>query len=160
MFSLAKKKVSPRDILSSGLFNERDFYARFEKDLRHCKQEVIIESPYMTVRRASQLTPILKKLVKRGVRVTIHTRFPNHHDQLLRIQAWQAAKILKEHGIKVRYFNNYLHRKTAILDNRILWEGSLNILSQNNSQEIMRRIESEELTRQMVRFLGLKRFYW
>lgn len=51
-------------------------------------------------------------------------------------------------------------RKIAVIDGRILWEGSLNILSQGNSREVMRRIESEELTKQMVRFLGLHRFYF
>jgi len=161
MFSLLRHcKAAPDNLLSSRLYDEQTFYDAFMKDLKYCKQEVIIESPYMTTRRVTILSPTLKTLIKHGVKVTINTRHPNCHDKLLRIQAWTAMKTLRSIGIKVRFFNDYHHRKIAVIDNRILWEGSLNILSQCRSREIMRRIESEELTKQMVRFLQLKRFYW
>ncbi len=158
MFSL--RRVSPEGLLTSQLFDERTFYSSFIHDLKRAKNEVIIESPYMTTSRLACLEPILIRLIRKGVKVRVDTRFPGHHDELLRIQAWIVTKRLKQIGVKVRFFNDYQHRKIAVLDERILWEGSLNILSQSNSREVMRRIESEELTKQMIRFLGLKRFYW
>jgi hypothetical protein len=130
------------------------------KDLKYCQKEVIIESPYMTMPRVTTMVPLLRRLVSRGVRVSVNTRYPGHHDQLLRIQAWKATKVLKEAGVKVCFFNDFHHRKIAVLDGIILYEGSLNILSQCRSKEIMRRIESKELTKQMIQFLGLKRWYW
>jgi phosphatidylserine/phosphatidylglycerophosphate/cardiolipin synthase-like enzyme len=157
---LRRHSVSPNDLLTSRLYNELTFYPTFLQDLKRCQNEVIIESPYMTTNRAALITPILKRLVKQGVRVTINTRYPGHHDQLLRIQAWTVTKELKQIGVKVRFFNDYNHRKIAILDYNIFYEGSLNILSQCRSKEIMRRVESEQLTRQMIQFLRLKRFYW
>lgn len=160
MFNVTLRKTSPAGLLTSGLFDEKTFYDRFLRDLKHCKSEVIIESPYITTDRLAVLAPTLRKLVKKGVKIRVNTRYPGHHDELLRIQAWIVTKKLKEMGVKVTFFNDYHHRKIAVLDSRILYEGSLNILSQNNSREIMRRIESEELTKQMIRFLGLKRFCW
>jgi hypothetical protein len=50
------------------------------------------------------------------------------------------------------------HRKLAILDKKILWEGSLNILSQIYSREIMRRIDNQDLTLEMFNFLKFYRF--
>lgn len=155
-----RQTVPPTDLLTSALYDERTFYRAFIHDLKRCRSKVIIESPYMTTARVTVLLPILKKLVEKGVRVRINTRYPGHHDELLRIQAWLAAKELKKIGVKVRFFNDYNHRKIAILDDQILWEGSLNILSQSRSREIMRRIESERLSRQMVCFLKLHRLYW
>lgn len=158
MFSF--RKTPPQDLLTSKLFDDRTFYKSFICDLKNAKLEVIIESPYMTVTRLAVLMPILKKLIKKGVKVKVHTRYPGHHDEFMRIQAWVAIKSLKNIGVKVKFFNNYLHRKTAVIDEKILWEGSLNIFSQSNSREIMRRIESEQLTKQMMQFLGLKKYYW
>ena len=158
MFSL--RKQPSKDLLTSTLYDEIGFYPAFTRDLKRCKKEVIIESPYMTTPRVAILTPILKKLIKRGVKVTVNTRFPGHHDELLRIQAYTVTKTLKDAGVKVMYYHDHHHRKIAALDGRILYEGSLNILSQCRSKEIMRRIESEQLTKQMLRFLGLKKFYW
>ena len=48
-----------------------------------------------------------------------------------------------------------LDRKLAIIDRQILWEGSLNILSQNDSCEVMRRITSTQHAWQMTRFIGI-----
>jgi phosphatidylserine/phosphatidylglycerophosphate/cardiolipin synthase-like enzyme len=160
MLSVLKHKISPDDLLSSRLFDERSFYQAFIRDLKMCRKEVIIESPYMTTSRVTTLLPVLRRLVRKGVRVRVNTRFPGHHEELLRIQAWMATKQLRNIGVKVKFFNDYRHRKIAVLDERILWEGSLNILSQGNSREIMRRIESETLTKQMIGFLHLHRFYW
>ncbi len=44
------------------------------------------------------------------------------------------------------------------IDQNILWEGSLNILSQTRSQEIMRRIESKDLALEMFNFLKLEKY--
>jgi hypothetical protein len=60
--------------------------------------------------------------------------------------------MMQDIGITVLYTVRH-HRKLAIIDSEILWEGSLNILSQNDSCKIIRRIESEALVRQMARFV-------
>jgi len=157
MFRLLRRSPSPSDLLTSTLYNEKYFYPTFMRDLKRCKTEVIIESPYMTMPRVQVLLPTLKKLARRGVKIRVNTRFPGHHDTQLRTQAYQATKALQSVGVRVFYFSDYHHRKIAVLDGRILYEGSLNILSQCRSAEIMRRIESEELSKQMIRFLRLKR---
>jgi hypothetical protein len=64
---------------------------------------------------------------------------------------------MQELGVIVLYTVK-LHRKLAVIDGEILWEGSLNILSQNDSCEIMRHIESEELVHQMIEFVKLAQF--
>lgn len=147
-------------LLSSSLFDERTFYKAFIKDLEHCKEEVIIESPYLTCSRTASLTPIFKKLSKKGVKLTVNTRYPGHHDQRLKIQAWLAIKQLRKSGVKVKFFYDLRHRKIAVIDGQILWEGSLNILSQNLSRELMRRTESALLANQMINFLGLRKWHW
>jgi hypothetical protein len=43
-----------------------------------------------------------------------------------------------------------------MIDGYILWEGSLNMLSQNGSKEVMRRIVSMELCQQMLRFIRVE----
>ncbi len=144
-------------LLSSKLYDETTFYNQFLADLRRCRTEVIIESPYMTVRRCKQVAPILQKLTRRGVKVTVTTREPSDHDNLLRIQALQSTEILKSVGVRVFYFDNLHHRKLALLDGHVMFEGSLNILSQANSKEVMRRIVSQQLTSEMIKFIQLQK---
>ncbi len=87
--------------------------------------------------------------------MTINTRDPVEHEEPLRAQSERVITNLQRMGVVVLYTGNH-HRKLAILDDKIIWEGSLNILSQHKSCEIMRRIYSEELAEQMVGFLQLQ----
>lgn len=140
---------------ASKLYDENSFYSALVKDIKKCRSELIIESAYMTSKRVYYLVPYFKELKKNRVRVVINTRNPEEHDVYLRDEARKCLALLLEIGVQV-IFSESLHRKTAILDRNILWEGSLNILSQNNSLEMMRRTESTQLGWQMVRFAGFE----
>lgn len=146
--------TDPSELMSSQLFDESDFYDAFLKDLAKCQQEVILESPFATNKRVSLLLPMLEKLKNRGVRIIISTRDPEEHDNYLCDEARRSLSVLQHLGIHVIYTEN-CHRKLAILDRNILWEGSLNILSQCRSKEVMRRTKSTSLAWQMTRFVGL-----
>jgi phosphatidylserine/phosphatidylglycerophosphate/cardiolipin synthase-like enzyme len=145
-------KNPPTDLLSSTLLNEDTFYSAFIKDLKRCKSEVIIESPYITTRRLSELLPILEKLKARKVRVVINTRDPRSiTEEYRREDTQEAASRLQHLGIHVVLTPNH-HRKLAVMDRSILYEGSLNILSQSNSAEVMRRVDSVRLSWEILWF--------
>lgn len=153
MFKLfTMRKIDPSPLLTSQLYDERSFYRVFSKDLGMASRSVLIESPFLTVKRARNLTPLLKKLKRSKVSVRINTREPRHHTPQLRREAWAAIDILQKTGARVYLCNDLRHRKFAVIDNTVLWEGSLNILSQSRSCEIMRRTISPELCKQMLNF--------
>jgi phosphatidylserine/phosphatidylglycerophosphate/cardiolipin synthase-like enzyme len=155
MFSLKQAKAS---LLRSELHNEQTFYDAFIKDMQRAKKSIIIESPFITKRRLDQLMPYLKDATKRGVRIVINTRDPISHDESMRQQAADGVGTLQDLDITVLYTGN-LHRKLAMIDNATLWEGSLNILSQSTSSEIMRRTSSPELCQQVIKFTRLTKWY-
>jgi len=154
MFSLLPRSTNP-ELLSSKLFNEETFYPKFLKDISNCLSELVIECPFITNRRLSALMPTLQKLKARGTRITVNTRDPDEQDNAYwRAEASSALARLQRVGVQVIFTDSH-HRKLAIIDRRILWEGSLNILSQSDSCEVMRRIESRPMAWQMIRYLKL-----
>lgn len=158
MFSLLHRPEPPAELLTSTLYNEDTFYTAFQKDLYNCRSEVIIESPFITNRRVSQLFGVLEKLKQHKVRIAINTRDPEEHDsEYMRHEAREALSTLQHIGIHVMFTESH-HRKLAIIDRHIIYEGSLNILSQNNSREIMRRIESTGLAWELTRFVNIDQF--
>lgn len=140
-------------MFNSSLFDEKTFYQTFLQDLNRCQQEVIIESPFITSARMKTFHKIFIKLLYKGVKIYIITRDPQEHDNGYEVQSEKAVRWCEDIGIQVLLCKGNHHRKLAILDRKILWEGSLNILSHCNSREIMRRIDSEELTQEMFCFL-------
>ncbi len=143
---------------TSSLFDESTFYQTFLRDLKRCRQEVIIESPYITCERMKTFDRFFEKLIEKGVKIYFITRDPKEHDESMEIQSEEVISYCESIGIQVLLCLGNHHRKLAILDRKILWEGSLNILSQAYSREIMRRIENKELTMEMFNFLKLNRF--
>jgi len=129
----------------------------FIRDLNSCQKEVVIESPFITTKRMETLLPIFAKLRQRNVRIVINTRNPDDHEGNYRIQALDAVANMQALGVKVLYTVGH-HRKLAIIDKQTIWEGSLNILSFNDSCEIMRKITSVVMAKQLLSFTGLQKY--
>lgn len=141
------------EIKTSTLFTETDFYKYFIKDLLDAKKEVIIDAPYITTNRVQTFIPIFDHLLSKNIRIFIFTRLPKENYSLMELQAANEIKNFENMGITVLPFRGNMHRKLAVVDREVLWEGSLNILSQSRSHEIMRRFFGKETSKQMLKFL-------
>jgi len=142
---------------STALYDQNTFYAALDRDLSHCQSELVIESPFITASRMNVLLPIFEKMRRRNVRIIINTRNPLEHDGDYIRQAQESIILLQNMGVKVLYTTKH-HRKLVIVDRRISYEGSLNILSFTDSCEIMRRIVSADIALQTYKFIGVDRY--
>lgn len=145
-------------MFNSSLYDETTFYQKFIQDLLQATHEVVVESPYITKGRMKMLFPVFETLVQRGVKVCVFTRDPSEHVEALGEQSEFEIQKFEAIGVQVLLCTGNHHRKLAILDRLILWEGSLNILSQTKSRELMRRIDDEQTTVDTFHFLHLERY--
>lgn len=145
-------------LLSSNLFDETTFYSQFRQDLLCASREVVIESPFITEERAGILYPTFENLIKQGVKVYVVTRDPSEHTETMIEQSEAEIQRFEALGVQVLLCTGNHHRKLAIIDRHILWEGSLNILSHRKSREIMRRIDDKEMAEEMFNFLKFGNF--
>ena len=64
-WSTTKRKLA-MNIFSSPsgtqMYDEQSFYRAFQKDLYSARRNVIIESPFITLRRIEELLPVIIKL--------------------------------------------------------------------------------------------------
>lgn len=152
-----KLKVACIMITSTSLYDQKTFYKAFTRDMAACKHELIIECPFITKKRVSVLLPIFIKMRRRNVKVIINTRDPIEHDGDYYYQALDAIAVMQDLGITVLYTGGH-HRKLAIIDRDTVYEGSLNILSFNDSCEIMRKIVSETVAKDLCKFIAIDRY--
>lgn len=145
---------SPR---GSRLFNNETFDRAFLKDVRRCKESLVIESPFIRLNRVLDFMPILAKLHKKGVHVVINTRPPDEHDIAYERQAEEVIALLQAINVRVLFTIKH-HRKLAVIDREIIWEGSLNILSYYDSCEIMRRTVSARDADDLINFIGMNKY--
>jgi len=137
-------------------YNERNFWYKFFEDLTNTKEQLIINSPFLTGNRANTFMDYFRSMIERGIKINVHTWPSNRHQGNMARESEVVIATLRSIGVKVipRYHSKK-HFKTAIMDNRILWDGSLNILSHKNTEEHMWRFEGSSAIDQIVKDLQL-----
>lgn len=127
------------------VYSQNQFYGQFDRDLMSAKARVVIYSPFLTVQRVDAMRFRLRELVACGITVCVVVQEQpsrsNFFDEgeTKRREAWEkAVSELLSIGVHVT-FRSKIHEKLAVIDERIFWEGSLNILSYWNSYERMTR---------------------
>ena len=121
-------------------------------------EEVFIESPFITSKRAQQLIPVSNRLLSKRVEIYVMTRDSKEHEESMEHQSEDAIFSFERMGAQVLLCLGNHHRKLAILDRKVLWEGGLSMLSQSKSREVMRRIENEKIALDMFNFLKRYKF--
>lgn len=155
--SLLERRRATGYAVTLQLYNEQTFYAAFERSLALSQREILIESPFITRKRLLFLLPQLRSAMDHGVNIIINTRDPREHEEHMKYEAEQAVHLLQSLGVTI-LFTGKLHRKLAIIDRKVIWDGSLNILSQQNSCEVMRKTVSSSYAQQLLAFTGMERF--
>jgi len=68
-------------LIALKLYDQNSFYSALLHDLSQRKTEVIIESPFLTMKRTAVLKATLVRLVGMGARVIVNTREPKEGDR-------------------------------------------------------------------------------
>ena len=138
---------------AAGAFTEGTFYPAFLRDLARVRESVVILSPFATGVGTGRWVDPLRTALARGVRVRILTKPPDEPGGGTKEEVSELVRALRDLGITVD-LRARMHEKIAILDGRILWHGSLNILSHRDTHESMLRIESQAACSQLARFIS------
>lgn len=133
---------------------DRDFLDLFRADLAACAECVDLLSPFVSLNRSSNYHAAFSALSARRVQVRAYVRPLPEQPETLRNGFLEAIRNLETRGIQV-HFRPGMHEKVAAIDRRVLWHGSLNILSHNDSRESMLRFESPELVAEVLRDIGV-----
>ncbi len=139
---------------SGTLYTEKNFWPVFLNDLKSAKSSVIVVSPFISLARASRFMDLFRYLLEKGVDIRVYARPPTVQRGHMSEHAEQVVTQLRNIGARVT-LKQKLHQKVAVIDRRISWEGSLNILSHRDSEEQMRRIEGQKTATEIVHNLEL-----
>jgi len=138
-------------------YDDIDFWGAFQNDLAKANSELIIFSPFLTSDRLGKLHLKFSQLLSKGIRISVITLSPNDRFQLK--GATEVVSKLKAMNITVK-FREGMHEKIAIIDRKIEWSGSLNILSHNSRKEYMKRFEGENTVKELFQRFDLEEFLY
>jgi phosphatidylserine/phosphatidylglycerophosphate/cardiolipin synthase-like enzyme len=63
-----------------------------------------------------------------------------------------CLELLKNAGVRVVFRPN-IHQKFAVIDQRIVWYGSINLLSFGSAEESIMRLESPNIANELIKIM-------
>lgn len=131
------------------IYDTGSFYSVFSQDIATAKKEILIVSPFMRKSRIVQLVKVSSQAILNGVSVTVITRSPESLKDSERQTVMENAELLKGYGCNV-IFKPDFHQKFTVIDNRIVWYGSINFLSFGKTEESVMRFSSYDIAGQLI----------
>ncbi len=129
------------------------FFAKLIQDLDGAENRVVIYSPFMTQNRVGQMAPHIKAAIERGVRVYVITKTATAEERKRQVDTYRHIEAsLIEWGVVVAHKRN-MHEKVVLIDDEIVWTGSLNTLSFSDTQEVMERRKSAKIAADYIKTL-------
>jgi superfamily II DNA or RNA helicase len=137
---------APLDII----FNKDNFLPVFNQDIIAAKKEILIVSPFVRKRRTHQMIQHLKISIGKNIRVIVVTRPKEDFKPQDQTSMQRTLELLADNGVSVVFKPN-IHQKFAIMDQKVVWYGSINLLSYGSAQESIMRIESSNIANELMK---------
>lgn len=126
------------------IFDNQTFLSVYKNDLLNAEREILIVSPFVTKRRVSQMFPFLNAALDRKVKVVVVTRPLADFREKNLTTLEETLELLVVSGVQVIFKAN-IHQKFAICDQKIVWYGSINLLSFGRAEESIMRLENASI---------------
>ena len=137
---------SPKDII----FDNHSFLPVYLRDMAHALKNIFIVTPFVTARRVVQMMDCFAPLLAKQLPITILTRPACTFPHLQQEQLTLIFNQLTDAGIML-VFKPHIHQKFAIIDQKIVWYGSINLLGFGKSQESIMRLISTNIAQELSR---------
>jgi HKD family nuclease/ssDNA-binding Zn-finger/Zn-ribbon topoisomerase 1 len=124
-----------------------NYYKYLFNDINNAKDRIVIYSAFIQVARLDYVLPVLLTALERGIKIYIITKsFEERNDTEKKLYKGLEKRI-NEYGFNLIHKKG-MHEKVVLIDNTIVWNGSLNTLSYSvdkPTKEIMERRNSVEV---------------
>jgi ssDNA-binding Zn-finger/Zn-ribbon topoisomerase 1 len=135
--------------------NQTYFYKAFQNDLSNAESKVVIVSPFMTQNRLASFEAVFRDLHSREVKTFIFTK-PFKEQGFSGNLGEEITENLKKLAIEL-VPKPLSHEKLAVIDDKVIWQGSLNILSHKNTSELMIRFATKDakVSNEILKLCGI-----
>ncbi|WP_248405434.1 TOTE conflict system archaeo-eukaryotic primase domain-containing protein [Butyrivibrio fibrisolvens] len=128
---------------AGSIFDMNTYETVYEKDLMEANKEIIISSPGLNQSKVNSFIRLVKQRQESGVKITIVTLDPEGYPEEKIEDTRQLVHLLRDNAINV-HLKEYMHEHFAIIDDEIIWYGSMNLLSRAKADDNLMRVKSRE----------------
>ena len=134
---------------TNAIFDSSTYLLSYEKDLKCAVKDIIISSPTLGKHKVYRMIELLKERQETGVKVTIVTWHPDVYKYGKDEHRIELMNLLRNSGFHIELMTDNCERY-AVIDNEIVWYGSMNLLAKSNIDDSMMRVQSKKIAMELM----------
>lgn len=133
----------------NAIFDSDSYSPVYEQDLKEAVSDIVISSPTLGKRKVMRMTKLLRERQESGVKVTIVTWYPDSYIYGSDEHRIELMEDLHNAGFNIELVEDNCEHY-AIIDNEIVWYGSMNLLSKDDVEDNIMRVVSKHIAAELL----------
>lgn len=134
---------------ANAIYDIENYAETYWKDLEEANSAVVVSSPRLNNQKVDRIINILGKRRELGVEVTIVTWHPDAYKYGKDDVRMELMERLRKAGFEIRLVEETCEHY-AVIDNEIVWYGSVNLLSKEDAEDNLMRVCSKDIAAELL----------
>ena len=134
---------------ANAIYDIENYAETYWKDLEEANSAVVVSSPRLNNQKVDRFIKILGKRRELGVKVTIVTWHPDAYKYGKDDVRMELMERLRKAGFEIRLVEESCEHY-AVIDNEIVWYGSVNLLSKEDAEDNLMRVCSKDIAAELL----------
>lgn len=134
---------------TSAIYDIENYAEIYWRDLVEAKTTVVISSPRLNNQKVNRVISVLGNRQELGVKVTIVTWHPDAYKYGRDDVRMELMERLRRAGFEIRLAEESCEHY-AVIDNEIVWYGSMNLLSIEDAEVNIMRVKSKNIAAELL----------
>ena len=142
-------EVSGEKQTANAIYDFENYKESYEKDLLSAVRSIVISSPSISGTKINTLIKFLRERQRMGVKITVATWSPDAYGYGKADYWMQLHEEMRMAGIYVEQKENFCEHY-AVIDDEIVWYGSMNLLGKENVEDNLMRVVSRDIAAELI----------
>lgn len=134
---------------ANAIYDIENYAETYWKDLEEADSAVVVSSPRLNNQKVDRIINMLGKRRELGVKVTIVTWHPDAYKYGKDDVRMELMERLRKAGFEIRLVEETCEHY-AVIDNEIVWYGSVNLLSKEDAEDNLMRVCSKDIAAELL----------
>ena len=134
---------------ANAIYDIENYAETYWKDLEEANSAVVVSSPRLNNQKVDRIINMLGKRRELGVNVTIVTWHPDAYKYGKDDVRMELMERLRKAGFEIRLVEESCEHY-AVIDNEIVWYGSVNLLSKEDAEDNLMRVCSKDIAAELL----------
>ena len=133
----------------NAIYDIENYAEVYWRDLEEAKFSIIVSSPTINNQKVNHIIKVLGKRLELGIKATVVTWHPDSYKYGRDDTRMELMGRLRKAGFEIRLVED-LCEHYAVIDDEIVWYGSMNLLSKEDADDNLMRVCSREIAEELL----------